>query len=248
MDTRSLTYMTAIGPYVFSELDVKTTLASGRTLFDLLTNGLPAPAVAEAASFRARANAALDDVAPSDPDAALGLWWGEWRSAMVAVRRTGAFGKPDIGTATGLFLGDGGVPKQRVESLDVAHDGVVGDRQANRIHHGRPWQALCIWSTEAVDHFRAHGHPVAPGLAGENVSVTGLAWERVRPGAQLRIGDVLAEVSCYAIPCKKNAAWFLDGRFDAMHHRHGPQSRVYATVLEPGTVETGAPVLLEPDA
>lgn len=240
--------MTAIGPYEFSAHDVTSTLAAGRKLFDLLTNNLPAEAVTAAAPFRVRAEAALDDVAPHDREAALGLWWGEWRSAMAAVRRTGAFGKSDIGTASGLFLGGGGVPKQRVESLDVAHDGVVGDRQANRTHHGRPWQALCLWSTEAVDHFRAEGHPVAPGLAGENVSVTGLAWERVRPGAQLRIGDVLAEVSSYAIPCQKNARWFLDGRFDVMHYRHGPRSRVYATVLEPGAVMAGAPVLLEPDA
>lgn len=240
--------MTAIGPYEFSEQDVERTLLSGRTFFDLLTGGLPSSAADAAAPFRARAEAVLDEVAPGDPDAALGIWWGEWRSAMAAVRETGAFGKPDIGTATGLFLSDGGVPKQRVESLEVDHAGVVGDRQADRANHGCPWQALCLWSTEAVDHFRAHGNPVAPGRAGENISITGLVWERVRPGARLRIGDVLAEVSSYATPCHKNGAWFVDGRFDAMHHRHGPHSRVYAIVLEPGTITAGAPVLLEPDA
>ena len=123
---------------------------------------------------------------------------------------------------------------------------MLGDRQADRDNHGRPWQALCLWSTEVIDDFRAEGHPLAPGLAGENVTITGLPWARVRPGVQLRLGDVLAEVSAYAVPCRKNAAWFVDGRFDAMHHRHGPRSRVYATVLEPGTITHGAPVLLEP--
>jgi len=59
---------------------------------------------------------------------------------------------------------------------------------------------------------------------------------------------VLAEVSAYAVPCKKNAPWFVGGRFDAMHHRHGIHSRLYATVLEPGTISHGAPVLLEPGA
>jgi MOSC domain-containing protein YiiM len=68
----------------------------------------------------------------------------------------------------------------------------------------------------------------------------------MRPGVLLRLGEVLAEVSSYAIPCKKNAAWFLGGSFDLMHHRHGPVSRVYATVLEPGFIATGDPVLLEP--
>lgn len=243
--------MTTIGPYEFSDGDVARTLYLGQTLFDLLTDGLPADAVEAVAPFRERAHELLGDRSPGDltaheAEVALGRWWGEWRSAMHAVRETGAFGPSAIGTATGLFVSDGGVPKQPVEELVVDHAGVVGDRQADRDNHGRPWQALSLWSTESIAHLRAAGHPLAPGLAGENVSITGLPWERVRPGVQLRLGDVLAEVSAYAVPCRKNAAWFVDGRFDAMHHRHGPHSRVYATVLEPGTVTHGAPVLLEP--
>ncbi|MBX3283837.1 MAG: MOSC domain-containing protein [Actinobacteria bacterium] len=165
---------------------------------------------------------------------------------MVEVRRIGGFGPRASGTVAGLFVSDGGVPKAPVPAVEVDHGGVRGDRQANRVHHGRPWQALCLWSTEVIDAFRAQGHPLAPGLAGENVTISGLPWARVRPGAQLRIGSVLAEVSAYAIPCKKNAAWFRDGHFDAMHHRHGPLSRVYATVLEPGAIAEGDPVVLEP--
>ncbi len=240
--------MIAVGPYVFTEQDAARTLRIGSELFDLLTHDLPTAAVDAAAPFRARAEAAISEGAADDPDGALGRLWGEWRSAMAAVRATGAFGGPAIGTATGLFLGQGGVPKARAEVLEVGFDGVVGDRQDDRRNHGRPWQALCIWSTESIDHHRADGHPVGPGLAGENVSVTGLPWARVRPGVQLQLGDVRAEVSAYAVPCHKNARWFRDGRFDAMHHRHGPHSRVYATVLEPGTITAGAPVLLEPDA
>ncbi|CAN5221394.1 MOSC domain-containing protein [soil metagenome] len=165
---------------------------------------------------------------------------------MDAVRATGAFGPSEVGTATALFRGRGGVPKEPVGSVEVDHAGVVGDRQANRSHHGSPWQALCLWSTEAVDALRTDGHPIAPGLAGENVSLTGLPWDRVRPGVRLRVGDVLAEVSAYAVPCAKNAGWFVDGRFDVMHHRHGPVSRVYATVVEPGSIIVGSPALLEP--
>lgn len=245
---RSLARMHVLGPYEFSDQDRGRTLGHGLDLIDLVTDGLPAAAVEAAAPFRARAAAILDDVAPTDPAGALDRFWGEWRSAMAAVRATGAFAGPAIGTATGLFRGDGGVPKLPVDALEVTHAGVVGDRQATRRHHGRPWQALCLWSTEAIDLLRADGHPIAPGLAGENVTITGLPWGRVRPGVQLRLGDVLAEVSAYALPCKQNAAWFLGGRFDAMHHRHGAVSRVYATVLEPGTITHGAPCLLEPDA
>jgi hypothetical protein len=237
---------TTVGPYQFSTGDVAATLRSGPVLFDLLTEGLDPEDVAAVAPHRSRAEQVLHGHATGDVEADLGTFWGEWRSAMAAVREVGAFGASATGAVAGLFVSDGGVPKAAVPSVEVDHGGVVGDRQANRVHHGRPWQALCLWSTEVIDAFRADGHPLAPGLAGENVTISGLPWDRVRPGVQLRLGDVLAEVSAYAIPCKKNAAWFLDGRFDVMHHRHGPVSRAYATVLEPGAIATGDAVVLEP--
>ena len=41
-------------------------------------------------------------------------------------------------------------------------------------------------------------------------------------------------------------AWFAGGDFEAMHHERGPVSRVYATVLTPGSVAVGDAVVLEP--
>jgi MOSC domain-containing protein YiiM len=70
----------------------------------------------------------------------------------------------------------------------------------------------------------------------------------VVPGVQLHIGAVSLEVSAYAVPCRKNAAWFTDGHFGLMHHRHGFVSRAYATVLEPGRIALGDAVVLEPEA
>jgi MOSC domain-containing protein YiiM len=123
---------------------------------------------------------------------------------------------------------------------------MAGDRQATRVHHGRPWQALCIWSSEVIDDFRRAGHPLAPGLAGENITICGLPWPEVRAGVRLRVGGVLCEVSAYALPCKSNTRWFIDGDYTVMHHELGPVSRVYATVLEPGVITTGDPAILEP--
>jgi hypothetical protein len=240
--------MTSIGPYEFSATDVQRTLQAGRTLFDLLPGGFPPDPEGPAAPFRALAEEALDARAASDPEGALGVLWGEWRSAMHALREAGAYGPRAEGEVAGLFLGRGGVPKQPHRAVEVDWSGVVGDRQGNRVHHGRPWQALCLWSEEVIDALHAAGHPIGPGLAGENVTVRAIPWERVVPGAQLRIGEVLAEVSSYAIPCKKNAPWFRDGEFDVMHHRHGAVSRTYATVLEPGAIRVGDLVVLEPDA
>ena len=144
-----------------------------------------------------------------------------------------------------LSVSPGGLPKLPIESAEVTWNGMVGDRQATRLHHGRPWQALCIWSAEVIDDFRDAGHPLAPGLAGENITISGLPWPEVRAGVRLRIGDVLCEVSAYALPCSTNKPWFIDGDFTVMHHDRGPVSRVYATVLEPGAISAGDAAILD---
>ncbi len=151
------------------------------------------------------------------------------------------------GAVMGLHVSDGGVPKQPVEAAEVGRRGLVGDRQASRKHHGRPLQALCLWSSDVIDALRAEGHPIAPGLAGENVTISGIDWPTIRPGAQLRIGEVLAELSAWATPCSKNADWFADRDFGRMDHdRHPGWSRIYAWVRQPGTIRAGDVVVVEP--
>lgn len=151
------------------------------------------------------------------------------------------------GSVLQINLSDGGVPKTPVPAAEVSQRGLVGDRQANRRHHGRPLQALCLWSGEVIDALRVEGHPIAPGLAGENLTLGGLDWAALRPGARLLIGDVSVELSAWATPCSKNADWFYGGDFNRMaHDRHPGWSRAYAWVLEGGTVAVGDPVVVEP--
>lgn len=152
------------------------------------------------------------------------------------------------GSVAGIHRSDGGVPKLPVPAAAVGHDGVAGDRQAERRFHGRAWQALCLWSSEVIAALQAEGHPVAPGNAGENLTLAGLDWSALRSGTRVRVGGALAELSLPATPCAKNARWFLDGDFMRMSYdRHPGWSRWYATVLEPGEVAVGDPVVVEPD-
>jgi MOSC domain-containing protein YiiM len=156
---------------------------------------------------------------------------------------------PQRGTVVQLNVSDGGVPKRPVEALDVDWNGPVGDRQGDRKHHGRPFQAVSLWGTDVIDALVAEGHPIEPGLAGENLTITGLTWADLRPGARLRIGGLEADLSCYATPCAKNAAWFADGDFHRIDQdRHPGWSRLYATVTRPGRVEVGDGVEIEPPA
>ncbi len=145
-----------------------------------------------------------------------------------------------------ISTSDGGVPKGAVPSADVGRRGLLGDRQADRTHHGRPFQALCVWSSEVIAVLAAEGHPIRAGAAGENITVSGIEWPTLRPGVRLLIGQSLCEISAWAEPCRKNDQWFT-GRSDRIDHRlHPGWSRAYAWVLEPGTVATGDPVIVEP--
>lgn len=241
--------MITVGPHTFTEADARSTVELGPTLIRLLSDGLPADTVAAAQPTLDRAlglaqRAVADESYPLVDR--LTAVWDTWCAAAHELRATGALGPTVEGSVAHLATSDGGVPKEPADRIEVGWRGVTGDRQAARQHHGRPWQALCLWSTEVIDGFVAGGDTLAPGRAGENATLSGLPWERVRPGALLQLGSVTCEVWAYAIPCPKNARWFADGDPHRMHHRRGPVSRVYAAVTEPGTIAVGDTATLAP--
>ena len=145
-----------------------------------------------------------------------------------------------------INVSPGGVPKLPVPSAHVTEQGLEGDLHRDMEHHGGPERALCIFAMEQIRVLQAEGHDVAPGAIGENLTVEGLDWERVTPGSRLELGaGVLLEVTRYTSPCfniKKN---FTDGDFSRVSQkRHPGSSRVYARVLQAGTIKQGDPVRL----
>lgn len=224
--------MYRIGPYEFTETDATRTIANFPGIWDELVLGRDADVVSHL----------WPDLEGGTADV-LERVWAAMLAAGPALRAAGQLPTGE-GTVHQLSRSNGGVPKTSVDEVEVGWRGVVGDRQQSRQHHGRPWQALCLWSKEVVDAFAADGHPLSPGAAGENVTLRGLDWADVRPGTRLRLGTVLCEVSSWALPCKKNAQWFRDRDFMLMHHERGPVSRAYATVLEPGRIRVGDAAVL----
>lgn len=149
------------------------------------------------------------------------------------------------GTVRRVNASDGGVPKLSIGGADVMYAGLTVDTQANRKHHGRPFQALCLWSTDVLEELAAEGHPIEAGSAGENLTIEGLDWPSLRPGTLVRIGTVLAEISFPATPCKKQTRWFADGDFRRIDHGRNPHLvRWYAWVREPGRVDEGDAVVV----
>ncbi|MFN0096411.1 MAG: MOSC domain-containing protein [Dehalococcoidia bacterium] len=156
------------------------------------------------------------------------------------------------GSIVQVSISRGGVPKLPVVEAEVTELGLAGDGHNEPPHiHGGPERALCLFSIERIEAMAAEGHPIFAGATGENVTLRGVDWDAVVPGAQLRLGpDVLVEVTRYTTPCRTNARWFAGGDFNRMHHNLRPGwSRVYARVLQPGTIRAGdAATLLAPVA
>ena len=148
-----------------------------------------------------------------------------------------------------LSVSPGGVPKRAVAEAVVNAFGLTRDRQRDRRHHGGRERAVCLWSAEVIDALRAGGNDIRAGAAGENVTIRGLDWRRIVPGARLRLGDqVIVEITSYASPCKIIAHCFRGGDFNQINQQTAPgRSRVYARVAREGVMRPGDRVLLEAD-
>lgn len=150
-----------------------------------------------------------------------------------------------------LNTSPGGVPKLAVREAEVTELGLYGDDHKFPDIHGGPERAVCLFSLERILELQQEGHPIFPGAVGENVTISGIDWNEVRPGAQLALGDeVRLEITSYTSPCNSIPESFLDGKYQRISQKlHPGYSRVYARVLQPGRIKIGQPVQLngQPD-
>jgi MOSC domain-containing protein YiiM/catechol 2,3-dioxygenase-like lactoylglutathione lyase family enzyme len=151
------------------------------------------------------------------------------------------------GTIHRIHVSKGGVPKLPVQSVRVSKSGLEGDAHAKPDIHGGPHQAVCLFALERIEALAREGHPISPGSVGENVTVQGLDWDGIHPGARLSLGaEVRIEITGYAAPCRTIAGSFSDGRFNRLSQIQAPGwSRLYAEVLREGEIRTGDPITLE---
>ena len=172
-----------------------------------------------------------DDMTPDQVESLLAAMWRFFPTMRMLDHE-------HVGTVAHMHASKG-LPKKSVDGGPVSFKGLEHDVQTWRKGHGRPWQALCIWSTDAIDTLRAEGHPIDHGFAGENLTIAGIPAGAFRPGAQFRIGRVRGFLTAYAIPCRQNKDWFVDGDYRRMSHERGDESRLYAMVTTPGDVHVG---------
>jgi MOSC domain-containing protein YiiM len=145
-----------------------------------------------------------------------------------------------VGRIVSVNVSDGGLPKLPVAEGRVTKAGLAGDRQRDLRYHGGPDRAVCLYSLERIEALRAEGHPIAAGLAGENLTVAGVPWDEMVPGRTVRAGSALLELTRYAHPCVNLTPYFTGGGFVRISHKVNPGwARLYARVLEEGTVRPG---------
>src|SRR5205085_2538832 len=101
-----------------------------------------------------------------------------------------------------INVSPGGMPKLPVLSATVTADGVAGDWQRNRKHHGGPDRAVCIFSQELYDELRDEGVETFQGQVGENFTTCGIDLRTLAPGMRLRVGEKCTiEITGVRIPC-----------------------------------------------
>ena len=152
-----------------------------------------------------------------------------------------------------ISISQGGVPKLPIPRARITTNGVEGDVQANREHHGGPERAVCLFALSIIDDLRAQGHPIVPGSAGENLTLADITceqWGSVQPGARLKFsGGVELEIASYCQPCSKIRESFREGQILLIKQAVNPgRSRVYARVITEGAVATGESVEFQPGA
>lgn len=145
-------------------------------------------------------------------------------------------GKP---VATGIF-------KSPVEgSVGVTAEGLTGDVQIDRKHHGGTDKAVYAYTVENHRHWAAvrgvSDYP--PGYFGENLTVTGMPDEAVCIGDVFQVGGCLLQVTQPRVPCFKLGLKFGDPGFVSEFLKSG-RTGFYLRVLEPGAVCAGDAISL----
>jgi MOSC domain-containing protein YiiM len=157
------------------------------------------------------------------------------------------------GTVVQVSISHGGLPKRPIEEGLITPLGVEGDRHAHPDIHGGPRQAILIVSAEVVDALIEQGYPLFYGALGENITTSGIPIRDLRIGDQLRVGGAILEITKPRGPCSALDVYgeSLKGDvYDAKVKQRDPSSPLwgmsgmYASVVRPGPVRAGDPVIL----
>ena len=153
-----------------------------------------------------------------------------------------------------INISNGGVPKYPIPEAMITSQGVAGDRHAHPQIHGGPMQRVLLIAMEAIEELRMQGFALEAGSLGENITTRGIDRRKLRIGQQFRIGQVVIELTKVRAPCKQLDIYgaaihkaVYDKAATKANDTSSPTwaiSGFYASVVSPGAVRVGDPVLL----
>lgn len=150
----------------------------------------------------------------------------------------------NIGAVSSLVHASKSVPSAFVKqpvigSHWVQMTGLVGDQQADLIHHGGFDKAICVYPLEHYSFFAEKLlKPVSVPAFGENFSVRGLLESKVCIGDIYEIGEALLQVSQPRQPCFKLGSRHNNPQLPILVLESG-LTGFYFRVLKPGFVSVG---------
>ena len=140
----------------------------------------------------------------------------------------------------------GGVPKYSVNQAYIGKLRVEGDKQNDLKHHGGENRAVCLYSMDLITELKKEGHPIFAGSTGENITIKGQDWNKLKPGVILEIGQAKIELTHPAPPCKTIDKSFKEGNFVRISEKKHPGwARWYAKVIKEGVVRLNDMVCLK---
>ena len=80
---------------------------------------------------------------------------------------------------------NGGVPKYPVNQVYIGKYRVTGDKQNDLKHHGGENRAVCLYSMDLITELKNEGHPIFAGSTGENITIQGQDWNKLKQGVLL---------------------------------------------------------------
>lgn len=158
-------------------------------------------------------------------------------SVNVAKSRTVTYrGRP---MTTGIFKEPAAGP------LSVGPLGLEGDFIADPRYHGGPDKAVYAYAAEDYAWWEEQlGRKLAPGLFGENLTLSGIDLCGARVGDVLKVGGVTLEAREPRLPCSRLGMKMGDARF-IKRFLKAERWGVYFGVLKPGLVRAGDAALWE---
>ncbi len=157
----------------------------------------------------------------------------------------------NIGSSQPLEIGNHvsktGIFKTPVSNpVRVGKLGLESDVVQNKKHHGGVDQAVYVYGAADYAWWSEQLQTdLAPGMFGENLTISDLESATFNIGDRLKIGTVLLEVSASRIPCSTLAARMNDSGF-VKKFKQARRPGLYCRVLEEGEVQAGDTVTLKP--